>query len=286
MTLLVQLFGITRQAIYKRLKKAKQQDSQASVVEQLVVRERSLQQRIGGRKLYHLLKDELKKLSIPMGRDKFFVFLRKKRLLVPKSRKFTLTTMSNHRFFKHPNRIKDLVLNKPEQVWVSDITYIKTKEENLFLSLVTDAFSKQIMGYHLSDNLKTEGPLKALTMALRNRRYPNRKLIHHSDRGLQYCNPIYTDLLEKNKIQVSMTTRYDPYENAIAERVNGIIKNELIVMEVLPDREIAHQAVNQSIKTYNTRRPHLSIGYRTPRQAHEHPNFKLKCWKKYLDKAN
>lgn len=283
MTLLTQLFGITRQAIYKRLRKVKEQDNQASVVEQLVTRERSLQQRIGGRKLYHLLKDELMKLSIPMGRDKFFVFLRKKRLLVPKSRKFTLTTMSNHRFFKHPNRIKDLELNKPEQVWVSDITYIKTKEENLFLSLVTDAFSKQIMGYHLADNLKTEGPLKALQMALRNRLYPNRKLIHHSDRGLQYCNPIYTDLLERHNIQVSMTTKYDPYENAIAERVNGIIKNELIVMETLPDREIAQRAVVQSIKTYNTRRPHLSIGYRTPEHAHQHPNFKLKRWKNHLE---
>jgi transposase InsO family protein len=250
------------------------------------VRERSLQQRIGGRKLYHILKDELTRLCIPMGRDKFFQFLRKRRLLVPKSRKFTLTTMSNHRFFKHPNRIHDLKLTKPEQVWVSDITYIKTREENLFLSLVTDAFSKRIMGYHLADNLKTDGPLKALSMALRNRQYPNRKLIHHSDRGLQYCNPLYTDLLEQHNIQVSMTTKYDPYENAIAERVNGIIKNELIVLDVLPDKQIAHRAVDQSIKTYNTRRPHLSIGYRTPLQAHAKPNFQLKCWKKYLDKAN
>ena len=233
-----------------------------------------------------MLKPEMNTLGVSVGRDKFFQFLRKSRLLVPKSRKFTLTTMSNHRFFKHPNLIKDLTLSRPEQVWVSDITYIKTHQENLFLSLVTDAFSKRIMGYHLADNLKTDGPLKALQMALGNRLYPNRKLIHHSDRGLQYCNPVYTDLLQHHKIKVSMTTKYDPYENAIAERVNGIIKNEMIVLDILPDKEIAHRAVPQSIKTYNSRRPHLTIGYRTPMQAHEHPDFRLKRWKKYLDKAN
>lgn len=251
-----------------------------------MVRERSLQQRLGGKKLYRILKPEFNELNIDMGRDKFFQFLRKNRLLVPKSKKFTVTTMSYHRFFKHPNRIQHIELSRPEQVWVSDITYIKTKEENLFLSLVTDAFSKRIMGYHLANNLRTDGPLNALNMALRNRIYPSRQLIHHSDRGFQYCNPDYTRVLEQNKIQISMTTKYDPYENAIAERVNGTIKNELIVLEVLPSSYLATKAVDQSIKTYNTRRPHLSLDYRTPMEAHQHPNFKLKNWKKYLDKAN
>lgn len=250
------------------------------------MRERSLQQRIGEKKLYRMLKHELDALQISMGRDKFFGLLRKRRLLVPKSKKFTVTTMSYHRFFKHPNRIKDVPLTRPEQVWVSDITYIKTKEENLFLSLVTDAFSKRIMGYHLAGNLRTDGPLKALNMAIRNRQYPKKELIHHSDRGFQYCNPEYTNVLEKHNIKISMTTKYDPYENAIAERVNGTIKNELIVLDELPSSTIAFAAVEQSIKTYNTRRPHLTLDYRTPAEAHANPNFKLKSWKKYLDKAN
>lgn len=227
-----------------------------------------------------MLKDEMTDSNISMGRDRFLQFLRENRLLVPKSRKFTVTTMSYHRFFKHPNRIKDLPLTRPEQVWVSDITYIKTKEENLFLSLITDAFSKRIMGYHLANHLRIDGPLKALNMALRNRMYPDQQLIHHSDRGFQYCHPDYTGLLEKHHIKISMTTKYDPYENSVAERVNETIKNELIVMEVLPSTVVAHKAVDQSIKVYNTRRPHLSLHYRTPMQAHEHPDFILKKWKK------
>lgn len=261
----------------------KKEDKQDVLVEKLVVRERKVQQRIGGKKLYRMLKPELKQLEVSMGRDKFFQFLRKNRLLVPKARNFTITTMSFHRFFKYPNRIQNMKLTRPEQVWVSDITYIKADKENLYLSLITDAFSKRIMGYHLADNLRTDGPLKALNMALRNRMYPKQKIIHHSDRGFQYCNPDYTQVLLKNNIQISMTTKYDPYENAVAERVNGTIKNELIVLETLPSKVFAHKSVKQSIDTYNNRRPHLSLHYRTPMQAHGNPNFKLKTWKKHLD---
>jgi putative transposase len=254
------------------------------VVEPLVVRERKLQQRIGGKKLYRMLKPEMNELEVSMGRDKFFEFLRKNRLLVPKSKNFTITTNSFHHFYKHPNRIQDMDITKPEQVWVSDITYIKTDKENLYLSLITDAFSKRIMGYHLADHLRTDGPLQALRMALRNRMYPTRKLIHHSDRGFQYCNPKYTEVLEANRIKISMTTKYDPYENAVAERVNGTIKNELIVLESLPAGVFAHKSVRQSIETYNTRRPHLSLHYRTPIEAHTNPNFKLKKWTKHFRK--
>jgi putative transposase len=234
--------------------------------------------------LYRMLKPEMNDLEVSMGRDKFFAFLRRNRLLVPKSRNFTITTNSFHHFYKHPNRIHDMDITKPEQVWVSDITYIKTNKENLYLSLITDAFSKRIMGYHLADHLRTDGPLQALRMALRNRMYPTRKLIHHSDRGFQYCNPKYTEVLEANRIKISMTTKYDPYENAVAERVNGTIKNELIVLESLPAGVFAHKSVRQSIETYNTRRPHLSLHYRTPIEAHTNPNFKLKKWTKYFRK--
>jgi transposase InsO family protein len=251
-------------------------------VADLVLRERKEQQRIGGKKLYGMLKEELDERKVYIGRDKFFEFLRKNRLLVPKSRNFTITTMSLHRFFKYPNLIKDLHVTKPEQVWVSDITYIKIRDKYLYLSLVTDAFSKRIMGYNLADNLRVDATLKALQMAVKNRIYPNRKLIHHSDRGFQYCNPDYTSFLEQNKINISMTTKYDPYENAIAERVNGTIKNELLVFDRLPDEDIARKAVDQSIATYNFKRPHLTLHYRTPIEAHSKPCFKLKSWKKLM----
>lgn len=261
-------------------------DYQATVVEHLVLRERKLQQRIGGKKLYRMLKPELTDKNIFIGRDKFLEFLRKNRQNVPKSKNYTKTTMSFHRFFKYPNLIKDLKLTRPEQLWVSDITYIKTRKEMLYLSLITDAFSKQIMGYHLADHLRTDGPLHALKMALRKRQYPGRKLIHHSDRGFQYCDPKYTHVLDQHHIKISMTTKYDPRENAIAERVNGIIKNELLVLDVLPSSLYAHKAIKQAIIVYNTRRPHLTLHERTPQQAHRFPNFKLKVWKKHLIKAN
>jgi transposase InsO family protein len=268
------------------MKSARLQDGQGMVVEHLVMRERKLQQRIGGKKLYRMLKPELTDRNIFIGRDKFLGFLRRNHLNVPKSKNHTKTTMSYHRFFKYPNLIKDLKLIRPEQLWVSDITYIKTRKETLYLSLITDAFSKQIMGYHLADHLRTDGPLRALKMALRNRQYPGRRLIHHSDRGFQYCDPKYTDVLNQHDVKISMTTKYDPRENAIAERVNGIIKNELLVLDVLPSTLYAHKAIKQAIKIYNTRRPHLTLHDRTPQQAHRFPFFKLKVWKKHLIKAN
>jgi putative transposase len=151
-----------------------------------------------------------------------------------------------------------------------DLTYFT-------LGLVSDYYGRTIVK-------ADDGPLQALRMALRNRMYPTRKLIHHSDRGFQYCNPKYTEVLEANRIKISMTTKYDPYENAVAERVNGTIKNELIVLESLPAGVFAHKSVRQSIETYNTRRPHLSLHYRTPIEAHTNPNFKLKKWTKYFRK--
>lgn len=138
------------------MQRNEKEGKQDTLVERLVVRERKTQQRIGGKKLYRMLKPEMDELEVSMGRDKFFQFLRKNRLLVPKSRSFTITTNSFHRFFKHPNRIQNIKLTRPEQVWVSDITYIKTQKENLYLSLITDAFSKRIMGYHLADHLRTD----------------------------------------------------------------------------------------------------------------------------------
>lgn len=235
--------------------------------------------RLGARKLHYLLQPEFDKLGIKCGRDKLFNILREERMLVKKKKNFTKTTNSLHRFRKHSNLIEGMEIKAPEQVWVSDITYIKTKKGFLYLSLITDAFSKQIMGFELADNLKAESSMKALNMAISRRRYPKRELIHHSDRGLQYCTPVYTNMLLENNIKISMTSKYDPYENAIAERVNGILKTEFDAGSEFVDPKHALRVVKQSIKVYNKLRPHLSIHYRTPEEAHKQPNFEMKKWK-------
>jgi putative transposase len=236
--------------------------------------------RLGCKKLHYKLQPEFVKLGIKCGRDKFFKTLKQERLLVKKLKSYTITTNSYHRFNKYPNLIMDTTINRPEQVWVSDITYIRTTQGFMYLSLITDAYSKQIMGYYLSNNMKTESTKKALTMALSNRKYPDMPLIHHSDRGFQYCSPEYTSALEDNNINISMTTKYDPYENAIAERVNGILKQEFILDYGNITKSDAFRIVNQSISIYNFERPHLSCHYLTPAQAHEFGNYELKKWSK------
>lgn len=234
--------------------------------------------RIGTRKLYHMIKPQLEQQGIKIGRDSLFNILRKRFLLVPKRRKYQITTQSKHNFFKHPNRIKNLNINSPEQVWVADITYIRTSQGFAYLHLVTDAYSKQIMGYQLTDNLRIESAMNALKMALKNRRYTY-PLIHHSDRGLQYCHRDYIDLLHSQNISISMTTKYDPYENAIAERVNGILKDEFDIGEGFINRSQAKNWISESIQLYNNYRPHLSCGFLTPSQAHKYHKPLTVTWK-------
>lgn len=237
--------------------------------------------RAGSKKLYHILKLDLQLMDIKIGRDKFHQILKELRLLVPKRKKFTRTTMSNHLFNKHSNLVKGMKLTKPEQLWVTDITYVKTATKNFYLTLITDAYSKKIMGYNLSDNLKIESSIVALKMALNNRKYPRRKLIHHSDRGLQFCNPAYTNILEREKIKISMTEKYDPYENSIAERVNGILKSEFEISNKKTHETEVNQIVTNSISIYNKMRPHWSCNLMTPEQAHTQGKFKYKKWGKY-----
>ena len=188
------------------------------------------------------------------------------------------TTNSYHRFKKYPNLLKDMNIYRPEQVWVSDITYIRTSEGWLYLSLITDAYSKQIVGHHLSDNLKTINCINALKTAIKNRIYPNRPLIHHSDRGFQYCSPDYIETLTNNNIGISMTTKHDPYENAIAERVNGTLKNEFELGDKLPDKRNAERELRKALWIYNNLRPHESCYYLTPNQAHNQERFEIKKW--------
>jgi putative transposase len=234
----------------------------------------------GGIKLYSELKQDFIIDDIKIGRDKFYSFLRLNKLLVPKTKNYITTTNSKHMFKKYKNLVKDQVPNRPEQLWVSDITYIKTQNGHNYLALVTDAYSKQIMGYKLDNNMKTSLCTEALAMAIKNRKYPNKKLIHHSDRGFQYCNPKYTEFAESNGIMMSMTEQYDPYENAIAERINRTLKYEYGLRNCIKNTDIAQQITKQAVSIYNNLRTHFSLGLRKPAEVHLNPNIKYKSYRR------
>lgn len=278
--------GCSRQAFYKAKVNQQIKKKDVKYMKKKVLQIRKDQARIGGRKLIYLLQNDFKKAGIEIGRDKFFKFLKAQHLLVKKKKNRIITTRSYKRFREHPNLIKDLEVKRPEQVWVSDITYVHCKKGPQYLHLVTDAYSKKIMGYFLSDDLKTKSTLAALKMALKNRKYPKRKLIHHSDRGFQYTSEVYTNRLKKEKIKISMTTKYDPYENAIAERVNGILKDEFEISNRKLSIQEVKRNVNHAIKIYNHKRPHWSCKFLTPEQAHKKGKFKLKNWSKFKFSKN
>ena len=234
--------------------------------------------RIGTRKLYYLLLDKLQALKI--GRDKFFGILRANHLLVEARRSYHVTTDSHHRFRKHKNLILEMPILRPEQVWVSDITYIGKREKPCYLSLVTDAYSKKIMGYYVADNMNTESSVMALKMAIKSRQNDTSKLIHHSDRGVQYCSDGYQKVLLKNKIQCSMTNNGDPYENAVAERINGILKQEFIIDTYHADLDIMRKIVKEAVDIYNNQRPHYSNYMLTPKQMHSQSELQIRTYKR------
>jgi putative transposase len=273
------LFGYSKQAYYKRKSHLLKSDLHKERVRSLVMSVRQKLPKTGGKKLHYMLKDDFKKHQIKIGRDKLFDFLRSEYLLVPKARRYYKTTNSRHWMRKYPNLIKEIDVDRPEQIWVADITYLRTKEKTHYLHLITDAYSKKIVGYKLSDNLMAASTLEALKMAVINRKY-NSSLIHHSDRGLQYCSKEYTEYLSRNNIDISMTQNYDPYENAIAERVNGILKEEFGLFETFDNFQNLTKQVKESIELYNQIRVHLSIKMLTPNQAHLQNEVKLKSWKK------
>ena len=234
----------------------------------------------GGIKLYTELKQDFINTDIKMGRDKFYRFLRLHQLLVPKTKNYITTTNSKHMFKKYKNLVKDQVPNRPEQLWVSDITYIKTENGHNYLALVTDAYSKQIMGYKLDNHMKTSLCTDALAMAIKNRKYPGKQLIHHSDRGFQYCNPKYTTFAEKNGIKMSMTEQYDPYENAVAERINRTLKYEYGLKQTIKNTEFAQKITDEAIYIYNNLRTLFSLDLRRPFEVHLNPNIKYKSYRK------
>ena len=229
--------------------------------------------RIGTRKMYYLLKAEFDQMEIKIGRDAFFDYLRSERLLIRPKKNYTRTTYSKHWLHKYPNLIPSLKITRPEQVFVSDITYIKSRERTHYLSLVTDAFSRKIMGYKLSDDMSAESVVKALKMAVKKRMTMN-PLIHHSDRGLQYCSNVYQKQLKNYSIIPSMTDGYDCYQNALAERINGILKEEFLIETCNNGKELS-LLVKESIDTYNQVRPHLSLNMKTPNFIHEKTEEKI-----------
>lgn len=223
---------------------------------------------LGGKKIYYQIKPSLNTQSIKMGRDKLFRLLGEHGLLIKRRRSYTVTTNSKHWLKKYPNIVKGRAVTAPEQVWVSDITYIKTDEGNCYLNLVTDAYSRKIMGYSIAQNMNTEEMKKAYEMAIANRTYPSSSLAHHSDRGVQYCSSEYVNLSTNNNISISMTENGDPYENALAERMNRTLKEEFGLGRIINTRQQAYQLVAEAVEIYNQRRPHLSLSMKTPNNVH------------------
>ncbi len=233
----------------------------------MVMNLRRFMPRLGARKLYAQIKPALCEQGIKLGRDGLFDYLREAGLLVKPKRSYTKTTFSKHWMRKHPNLLHDVCADRPEKVFVSDITYVESEEGVLYLSLVTDACTRKIMGYEVSREMKAGDIVKALKMAI-GERQTSHPLIHHSDRGLQYCSSEYQRVLSANGIQPSMTDGYDCYQNALAERVNGILKQEFLLYRSKSFDELK-VLVEQSVTIYNRLRPHLSLGMKTPQEVHE-----------------
>ncbi len=246
---------------------ARSKEESEEVIE-MVRQIRKRMPRIGSRKIYHLLKGEFEAKGIKVGRDKLFEILRKNRLLITRRKRYIQTTNSKHWLKKYPNLIKGLEIDGPERLWVSDITYIRTDGGFCYLTMITDAYSRKIVGYTTSKTLGTEGTIEALKMAIKSRRSQG-ELIHHSDRGLQYCSREYVELLERNQIRISMTEGSDPYENALAERMNRTIKEEFLLTGKIRDYQLLRKTVAESVDIYNTERPHLSCGMQYPAEVHK-----------------
>lgn len=262
--------GLSRQAYYQGQRRHTQRECRSEAVLQLVRERRLRQPRMGTRKLHHALREPLTQAGIELGRDALFDVLRNAGMLVPPRRAYHKTTDSHHRFRRHANLLRageqQMHATAAEQVWVADITYLPTNDKVVYLSLVTDAYSRKIVGWHVHDSLQTEPVAQALKMALRARQ-SDQRLVHHSDRGIQYCASYYQAIHQRHGLLCSMTDGYDCYQNALAERVNGILKGELLVQRPA-NLEQARRMVGESIQIYNTERPHLSLKMQTPDAVH------------------
>jgi transposase InsO family protein len=262
------LLGITRQAFYQHFWHAEDLGTEQQLLLDQIRQIRADHPVIGCRKLYCMLQPFLLEHQIKIGRDALFDLLSAHKLLVRKRNRKVTTTWSHHWFKKYPNLIKDWDARMPGQLWVADITYVRVNNGFLYLSLITDAYSHKIMGYHIAETLEAVHTTKALEMALAHQPLAA-QLIHHSDRGLQYCSSEYVNLLKQNNIQISMTENGDPLENPIAERINGIIKNEYLKYYTITNQTNAMQLLERTVNKYNRQRPHQSINMLTPEIVHE-----------------
>jgi transposase InsO family protein len=278
------LLGITRQAYYKHFWSKSISSVEEDLVIQEVLRIRKFHRRMGGRKLYEKLEPFMLEHQIKMGRDALFDLLSDNGLLVKRRKSKIYTTQSFHWLRKYSNLIKELELSGINELWVSDITYWKVADTFYYITLITDAFSHKIVGFHLAQSLEAVESLKALKMAVASlKEYPRsiNGLIHHSDRGIQYCSKKYVELLQEYDIQISMCENGDPRENAIAERVNGILKEEYLLDQAVKYFEHAEDLLASSIKLYNEDRPHYSIGLLSPELVHRENIKTEKLWKSY-----
>ena len=278
------LFGRSRQAYYQRNKYNYKEEVKEEILLQLVEKQRELMPKLGGRKLLELIQPRLP-TELSIGRDSFFDFLRCHGLLVGKRRRRVKTTYSNHWLRKYPNLIKKFVPIRSNQLWVSDITYVETVSGFVYLNLITDAYSRKIVGWAIGETLEAKYTIEALKMALKQIPKGSEGLIHHSDRGVQYCCGDYVKILNKNHVQISMTENGDPRENAIAERVNGILKDEWLNQIRLKSIEEAIKELKRIVLIYNSCRPHSSLDMKTPEYAHSQSGVFKKRWKTYYKTA-
>lgn len=258
-----QCYDLHRDAYYKFKQRKRKKEAVANGVIELVKTERIVQSRVGTRKLYEELKNAFYAAGLKVGRDKLFDILREHEMLIRRKKASCKTTDSYHRFHKYKNLVKDMEVTAPNQVWVADITYIRTINGFCYLALITDMYSRKIVGYDISDSLELKGCLRAFKMAYKQAR-PKDGLVHHSDRGIQYCSNQYVNELKKRKVYISMTEENHCYENAIAERVNGILKDEFYLDQCFFNTRYASIATKNAIDIYNNKRLHISLGYKTP----------------------
>jgi putative transposase len=276
------LFGVTRQAFYDSQKQERKTTIAHMIILSLVRDFRDEIPLIGTRKLLAMLMPALEEHHIKLGRDQLFELLRFHGLLIRRRIRMVKTTNSHHWLKKYPNLTKELVLNGSEELWVSDITYIRTMTGFSYLSLITDAYSRKIVGHSLYPTLEAHGCIEALEIALSERKRESEfTLIHHSDRGIQYCCSDYVRILDRENIAISMTQNGSPYENALAERVNGIIKNEFFPKRLYQNHRDGKKAVASIVRSYNSKRPHSSIDFLTPNEAHGRTGELKKRWKNY-----
>jgi transposase InsO family protein len=259
--------GISRSGYYSSIHAATRETIAESIVLELVHEQRRRLPRIGGKKLYFLLQKDLHSLC-KIGRDKFFEILRNNGLLVSRKKRYARTTNSYHHFYRWKNLLKDRCITCPNECYVSDITYLRTTSGFVYLFLITDYYSRKIVGWDLSRSLSIEGGINSLQMAIKQRK-TTYELLHHSDRGIQYCSHDYVKLLQNNGIKISMTEENHCYENSLAERVNGILKDEFLLYNTFGSITEAHKAVKEAITLYNEVRPHWSLKLQTPDAIHQ-----------------